>query len=64
MTESKYSLLPVDWIVAAYNLIFAGVWLTQLTTVWFAPLLFVAHAVGAALPRILRWAPAELRRPP
>ena len=63
MTEFKHSLLPVDWIVAAYNLIFAGIWYSQSTKVWFAALLAVAHIAGAALPWLLRRTPTELPRP-
>lgn len=46
---SKYRLLPVDWVVAAYNVILAVIWLTQVGSVWFASLLAGAHLAGLLL---------------
>jgi membrane-associated phospholipid phosphatase len=59
----KHRLLPVDWVVAAYNLIFAIIWLTQVGRVWFASLLAAAHLAGLVLLWLLTRAPENLSGP-
>ncbi|UCG86090.1 MAG: phosphatase PAP2 family protein [Gemmatimonadota bacterium] len=56
-------LLPVDWVVAAYNLILAVIWLTQLNRVWFALILAGAHLAGLVLLWLLARAPENLSEP-
>lgn len=46
---NKHRLLPVDWVVAAYNLVLAIIWLTQVGSAWFAMLLAGAHLAGLLL---------------
>jgi len=60
---TKQRLLPVDWVVATYNLIFGVIWLTQVNKVWFALLLAGAHFTGLLLPWLLARAPAALAEP-
>jgi hypothetical protein len=50
-------MLPVDGIVAGYNLLLALVWGGLAATVWFAPWLGVAHLAGASLYLVLRRRP-------
>lgn len=47
-------LLPVDWLVATYNLLFAVIWLWNAARTWYAPLIGVAHLAGLSLPALLR----------
>ncbi len=62
-TRGVQRLLPVDWIVAAYNLLFAIIWFTQVTKVWFALLLAGAHLAGLLLLWLLARAPKKLAEP-
>lgn len=47
--EAAAGMQPVDRLVAAYNLVMAGVWATLLGRVPEAPLFAAGHAVAAAL---------------
>ena len=51
------SLLPVDSLVAAYNLLLAVVWASLTTRVSYAPWLCAVHLVAASLPIALRQCP-------
>ena len=53
-------VLAVDRLVAAYNVLLAGVWGTLFARAVYAPWIFVAHAAAVALPYLLARAP---RRP-
>ena len=59
-TEPKQRLLLVDWVVAAYNLFFGIIWLSQSGKAWFAALLGMAHLAGLVLMWLLSRAPAVL----
>ncbi len=50
-------MLPVDGIVAGYNLLLALVWGALAPQVWFAPWLGVVHLAGASLFLVLRRRP-------
>ena len=60
---NKQRLMLVDWVVAAYNLIFGFIWLAQVNKVWFALLLAAAHFAGLLLPWLLARAPTTLAEP-
>ena len=45
--------LPVDRLVAGYNLLLALLWATLLPRAWYAPGVFAAHLAAAALPWLL-----------
>ncbi len=60
---NKQRLMLVDWVVAAYNLIFGVIWLAQVNKVWFALLLAAAHFTGLLLPWLLARAPTTLAEP-
>ncbi len=62
-TEVKQRMLLVDWVVAAYNLVFAIIWLSQLGEVWFAAILGAAHLAGLVLTWLLSRAPTVLSPP-
>lgn len=50
-------MLPVDVIVAAYNLVLAAIWLALVPRHPLAPLLAFAHLAGASLVLVLRRGP-------
>ena len=56
-------MLPVDGVIAAYNLVLACVWLTAIPLAPMALPLAVAHGLAAALPLLLRRVPVGLPRP-
>jgi membrane-associated phospholipid phosphatase len=60
---NKQRLMLVDWVVAAYNLVFGIIWLSQVNKVWFALLLAAAHFTGLLLPWLLSRAPTTLAEP-
>lgn len=56
------AVLPVDRLLAGYNLILAGVWVTLLPAVSYAPVILAAHLAGLAVPGLLRRAPTAPSR--
>ena len=56
-------VLPIDRLVAAYNLILAGVWALYLGRAAYVPWIVAAHAAGAFLPVLWRRAPLPLSQP-
>ncbi|MFQ5890024.1 MAG: phosphatase PAP2 family protein [Gemmatimonadota bacterium] len=57
------SVLAVDRLMAAYNLILAVLWVPLLTRAWYAPGILAAHAAAGLLPALLGRGPASLSRP-
>jgi len=58
-----HDLLPIDRLIAFYNLMMAAVWAGLVPRYPWAPLLFAAHFAGASLPLLLRRAPSRSSRP-
>ncbi len=56
------AVLPVDRLLAGYNLVLVGVWLAVLPSAAYAPAIVAAHAAGLVLPGLLRRAPATPTR--
>lgn len=54
---------PVDWVVAAYNALLAGVWGALLGREPYAALICAAHAAAVAMPALLRCARGRLAPP-
>jgi membrane-associated phospholipid phosphatase len=55
-------LNPVDYVVAAYNLVLAAVWVLLIGRVNYAPLLFAAHVAAVFLPSLLEHKPIGISR--
>lgn len=58
-------VLPVDALLAAYNVVMSGVWLGAASRSWLAPWMAAAHAAAALLPLawVSRSAPSARRLP-
>ncbi len=44
------AVLPVDRLLAGYNLVLVGVWLAVLPSAAYAPAIVAAHGAGLMLP--------------
>jgi len=56
-------VLPIDRLMAGYNLVLAGIWSLYLGRASFAPWILLAHLAGATLPILWRRAPDPLSLP-
>ncbi len=56
-------LLPVDWLVAAYNAVLAVIWLVHIDRTPYAKWILAAHVAALALPWLLRRDPRRLSPP-